>query len=541
VSFFLETFGRLSIRNKILAGFALVLILVILQLGLTWFGAGRIMATADAMRSDSVPTLASLEALKSLGTRVIETTNTYALINAVERGQGQDENPFAIDKKVELLAVGKEFAAALKTYLDSGIALNGDAKRYRNIIAFSCQDIVKSSEKIVKLVVNRAGPATILEMRERFETKAQNFRALIDGAVQAEKVELNERQARLNQHIRWSVAASAIVSCVVILATVLCGFHVANHVARPIRQLRDAAARVGEGEFGAPNLRETPDEVGELAGSFRRMVTRLQSLMQQHEERAAVAEEASRAKSTFLATVSHELRTPLNAIIGFSEIIRKQMFGPVGSARYLSYAGDINDSALHLLSLVNDLLDLAKAEAGKQELYEEDLAIGEIASTCVHLMAERAADAGVRLELVDRLDGCLFRGDERKMRQIMLNLLSNAVKFTPAEGRITFDAGCADDGGLQLSVRDSGIGMTADGIAKALEPFGQIAEVMTRTTGGTGLGLPLTVKLVELHGGTLAIDSSPGAGTTITLQFPPDRTIRPTESRSIEESARAIA
>jgi signal transduction histidine kinase len=539
VSFLFGIFRRLSIRNKILAGYGLAIVPVLVLLGLTWFGANRIMATADALRNDSVPTLASLESLRSAGTHLIETTNTYALINAVERQQGEPENPFGIDKKTELFAAIGEFSAALKAYEETGIAVNDDSRRYRSNIAFSCGDIIKYGEKIAQFVGGRASPMVILQARERFETKAQNFRALIQGAVEAEKAELDERQSQLNGDIRVSMLVAAVVGFLVILATLYCAFHVADRVALPIRQLRDAAARVGEGEFAAPDLQETPDEIGEMAGSFRRMVSRLQDLMEGHRERALAAEEASRAKSTFLATISHELRTPLNAIIGFSEILKTQMFGPLGSARYRGYADDIHGSAIHLLGLVNDLLDLAKAEAGKHELHEDMLDMAEIADTCRRLMAERAHEAGVRLEVADRLDGSMCRGDERKMRQILLNLLSNAVKFTPAGGLATIDLGLREDGGLQLAVRDTGIGMAAADIAKALEPFGQVADVLTRETGGTGLGLPLTVKLVELHGGSLTIESTPGAGTTVTLLFPAERTIRLALPQPDGENARA--
>ncbi len=536
-----RTFARLSIRNKILAGYALVIVPVLVLLGLTWFGASRITATAEALRNDTVPTLTSLGSLRSLGTYVIETTNTYALINAVERHQGQAENPFAVDKKVDLVAALDEFQRALEIFQATGVDSNATARRYRSNIAFSCQDIVKFSEKIVQLVGNRAAPFVILQARERFETKAQNFRTLVREAIEAERLELNERQSQLNQDISLSEAIVALVGLAVILLTLLCGVHVANRVAEPVCKLRDAAARVGEGEFDAPDLAETQDEVGELAGGFRRMVTKLRYLMHHHRERMEAAEEASRAKSTFLATVSHELRTPLNAIIGFSEILRTEMFGPVGSARYSGYVADINDSAVHLLSLVNDLLDLAKAEAGKQELYEDTLEIDEIAGTCVRLMAERAAQAGVRLDLADRLEGCLFRGDERKMRQIILNLLSNSVKFTPTGGSVVLDVAIAAEGGLQIVVRDTGIGMGEDDIAKALEPFGQVADVMTRQTGGTGLGLPLTVKLVELHGGTLAIASTPGQWTAVTLSFPAERTVKVLPTLPAETEARAVA
>jgi signal transduction histidine kinase len=536
-----RTFARLSIRNKILAGYALVIVPVLVLLGLTWFGASRITATAEALRNDTVPTLTSLGSLRSLGTYVIETTNTYALINAVERHQGQAENPFAIDKKVDLVAAVDEFHRALEIFQATGVDSNATARRYRSNIAFSCQDIVKFSERIVQLVGSRAAPVVILQARERFETKAQNFRTLVREAIEAERLELNERQSQLNQDIWVSEAVVALVGLAVIFLTLLCGVHVANRVAEPVCKLRDAAARVGEGEFDAPDLAETQDEVGELAGGFRRMVTKLRYLMLHHRERMEAAEEASRAKSTFLATVSHELRTPLNAIIGFSEILRTEMFGPVGSARYRGYVGDINDSAVHLLSLVNDLLDLAKAEAGKQELHEDTLEIDDIARTCVRLMAERAAQAGMRLDLDDRLDGCLFRGDERKMRQIILNLLSNSVKFTPAGGRVVLDVAIAAAGGLQIVVRDTGIGMGEDDITKALEPFGQVADVMTRQTGGTGLGLPLTVKLVELHGGTLAIASTPGQWTAVTLSFPAERTVKVLPALSDAIESRAVA
>ena len=538
MSFLFGIFRRLSIRNKILAGYALAIVPVLVLLGLTWFGANRVMATADALRNNSVPTLASLEALRSVGTHLIETTNTYALINAVERQQGEPENPFGVDKKAELFSAIEELNAALRTYEETGVALNGDARRYRGNIAFSCRDIVKYGEKIAQLVANRAGAMVILQARERFETKAQNFRALIHGAIDAEKAELDERQAELNSDIRLSMLIAAIVGCLVILATVYCGLHVANRVARPIRQLRDAAARVGEGEFDAPDLQETPDEVGELAGSFGRMVVKLQDLMRGHRERAVAAEEASRAKSTFLATISHELRTPLNAIIGFSEILKSQMFGPLGSARYRGYVDDIHGSGIHLLGLVNDLLDLAKAEAGKHELHEDQIDVGEIADTCRRLMAERAHDAGVRLDIVDRTrwtpvswrraeDATDHPQPAVERREVHADRRARCHRYR-----------LAGDGGLQVAVRDNGIGMAAADIAKALEPFGQVSDVLTRQTGGTGLGLPLTAKLVELHGGRLAIESSLGKGTTVTLTFPADRTVRPALPQSGGQGAR---
>jgi signal transduction histidine kinase len=526
ISQLLARLGGLGIRDKILVAYVLLTFPVLVVLGLTWLGANRITATADAVRNDVVPALASLEALRTFGTHVIEATNAYALINAVERKQGQTENPFSVDKKSELLTAIEDFTQALRAYQAEDTAQEGNAERFRRNIEFSYQDIVKYGERVMKLVADRASPSQLLQVRERFDTKAQNFRALVQGAIEAQKAELNRRQAELNQDIELWFAIAVAVGGLVIVVTVISGMHLANRIARPIRQLRDAAARVGEGEFDAPNLRTTRDEVGELADSFAGMVVRLRDLMRQQRERTEIAEEANRAKSAFLATISHELRTPLNAIIGFSEILRNQMFGPVGSPRYREYIGDINASAVHLLSLVNDLLDLAKAEAGKHELHEEALDLEDIARTCLRIIAERAADTGVRLEHSSSFDGRLFRGDERKLRQIMLNLLSNAVKFTPQGGVVSLDVSCGHDEAVEIVVRDTGIGMAPRDISKALEPFGQVADVMTRGTGGTGLGLPLTAKLVELHGGSLAIESVPGSGTAVRIRFPFERTLR---------------
>lgn len=515
----------MGIRERILAGYALLIVPILLLLYLTWFGASRITDTANSMRNETVPVLAALEALRASGMRVIDTTNAYALINATERREGQQENPFSIDKKGELLAAIDSFSTSLRNYQSLDPAAEQAERRLRNNIAFSYQDIVKFTERVVRLVANRAAPSALLQLRERFETKAQNFHTLVQGAIEAEKAELNERQDELNDDIEMSILAVALVGVFAIGAALLSGFHVANRVARPIRELRDVAVRVGDGELAVPELNNGNDEVGDLAGSFRRMVTRLQELIFEQQTRIEAAEVANRAKSVFLATISHELRTPLNAIIGFSEILREQMFGPLGSPRYRGYVGDIHDSAVHLLSLVNDLLDLAKAEAGKHELCEETLDVEDIARTCLRIVAERAMDVNLRMQCAASLNGRLLRGDERKLRQIILNLLSNAIKFTPHGGRISLEVGCDAGGSVVIVVADTGIGMSPDEVKKALEPFGQVGDVLTRQTGGTGLGLPLTVSLVELHGGTLTIESASGEGTTVAVRFPAERTI----------------
>ncbi len=237
------------------------------------------------------------------------------------------------------------------------------------------------------------------------------------------------------------------------------------------------------------------------------------------------AELANRAKSEFLANMSHELRTPLNAIIGFSELIESQTFGPVGNAKYLEYVHDINVSGQHLLELINDILDLSKVEAGKLELYEEEVEVAEAIEACLTLVRERAEEAGIAIER--RIPATLPKlyADERKLKQILLNLLTNAIKFTPAGGRVTLQVATGPRRGFVIKVSDTGIGIAPEDIERALAPFGQVDSAINRRFDGTGLGLPLTRALVELHGGDFMLESEVGVGTTVTVRFPPRRIV----------------
>jgi signal transduction histidine kinase len=234
------------------------------------------------------------------------------------------------------------------------------------------------------------------------------------------------------------------------------------------------------------------------------------------------AELASRSKSEFLANMSHELRTPLNAIIGFTEILKSELFGPLGHERYRGYATDIHDSGQLLLRLVNDILDVAKIEAGKAELFEEPVAIVDVIDSCLRLVRERMQARGLYLTRMIPSNLPLVQGDERRLKQIVINLLSNAVKFTPAGGHITVRA-AVEDGGFVIAIEDTGIGIAAEDIDKALNRFGQIDSRLQRKHEGTGLGLPLTKSITELHGGRLRLDSASGAGTKVTVWLPPER------------------
>ena len=235
------------------------------------------------------------------------------------------------------------------------------------------------------------------------------------------------------------------------------------------------------------------------------------------------AERANHAKSAFLANMSHELRTPLNAIIGFSEIMEQGLFGPLGNKQYSEYAEDIRRSASHLLSIISDILDLSKIEAGRMELHEEMIDLASVVKSCQTIVKEAAANAGLalRTQLPQGLPP-LF-ADKRSVRQILLNLLSNSIKFTPQGGRVMVEARLEPNGELALAVRDSGIGMSADEIEIVLQPFGQVESAHTRSHDGTGLGLPITKSLAEMHGGSMTVESTVGKGTDIIVRFPPTR------------------
>ncbi|MGH6948964.1 MAG: ATP-binding protein [Kiloniellales bacterium] len=235
------------------------------------------------------------------------------------------------------------------------------------------------------------------------------------------------------------------------------------------------------------------------------------------------AELANRAKTEFLANMSHELRTPLNAIMGFAEMIASELFGPLGSERYRNYARDIGDSGRHLLAVINDILDLSKIEAGKTDLHEDRLNLSELVEAVMRIVEGRASEAEVTLVRDIPADLPDLYADPRLVKQMLINLLSNAVKFTPSGGTTTVSARRCETGGIDLAVADSGIGIAAEDIPKALAPFGQVDSGLTRRYDGAGLGLPLTRSLVELHGGALAIESTPGVGTTVRLRFPPGR------------------
>ena len=250
----------------------------------------------------------------------------------------------------------------------------------------------------------------------------------------------------------------------------------------------------------------------------------------------AEATSASSAKSAFLAHMSHELRTPLNAILGFSEVMKQEMFGPIAHTRYREYAADLPFGARHLLALINDILDFSKIEAGKAELHEEDCDAAAAIAEALRLMAASAGESGLAIGTHVAAGLPRLRADNRSLKQILANLLSNAVKFTPRAGRIDITAYLRPSGEFAIAVRDTGIGMRQDQIPLALMPFKQLDNSLSRQHPGTGLGLPICVSLVTLHGGRMEIDSAPGQGTTVTVVFPRQR-VRASEAPAMAKAS----
>ncbi len=232
------------------------------------------------------------------------------------------------------------------------------------------------------------------------------------------------------------------------------------------------------------------------------------------------AQAASRAKTEFLANMSHELRSPLNAVIGFSKVMMDQLFGPLGTQKYEAYVKDIYDSGNHLLTVINDILDLAKIEAGKAQLDAQLVDVAEVTKFCLSVIRERATRSNISLRLAIPPDLPDLLADEQKLKQMLINLLSNAVKFTNDGGEVGLTLEIDADRRFVFVVTDSGIGITREAVAKIFEPFFQADSSSTRAFGGTGLGLTLAKAYVEAHGGRIWVDTTPGQGSTFVASFP---------------------
>ncbi|MGI9406284.1 MAG: sensor histidine kinase [Hyphomicrobiaceae bacterium] len=281
--------------------------------------------------------------------------------------------------------------------------------------------------------------------------------------------------------------------------------------------------------FLAKGLHATVAAMLEYRGEKDLLIAELEKASSISDESRRRAEEANVAKSRFLATMSHELRTPLNAILGFSEVMKAELLGPLENETYRGYADNIHSSGTHLLQLINEILDLSRIEAGKHELFEESVSLIDVAEDC-HVLLRLRAD-NKKIQFIEKFDESLppLWADERALRQVILNLLSNAIKFTPSGGIVTLEIGNTDNGDQFISVSDTGPGIPAEEIPKVLQAFGQGSLAHENAEGGTGLGLPIVQSLIELHGGEFELKSELRVGTVVRATIPSARVLAPLE------------
>lgn len=500
-------FENLSVRNKIFAGYAVLLVPFAALVVMTVIMTRGIMHEFEELRDDSLPVLARLEAVRTAGLRVIESTNTFALLNTFGKQPGQTQSSFSIDKKSDMMKAREDFSLALMELRSLSDPDGGGAQWYVQNIVVAHANIMKQSDRLIELVAESATPATILQYRERFENSALNFRSLIQRAVEAENAELNARQAALSERLQTSLIIGSLLGGIGIVLALLGGLHVARRVATPIRRLRDTAVRIGEGDFEAIEQPRSRDEVGELVGAFGKMAEKLQQLMSTltRQERLATLGQVA-------GTVSHELRNPLAAIRSSVAVLRQATLQKgLGVERALERAERNIDRCA---DIIGSLLDFTRLRDLHRQATDIDDWLGEI-------LDEQILPKDVLLRREFACGGEIII-DRERLRQAVSNLVDNAAQATmtpewlpPAgEGRQITVRSEATGSHLRLSVADNGPGIPPDMLSRIFEPL------FTTRSFGVGLGLPTVQQVVEQHGGTIHVDSTPGRGTTFTLWLP---------------------
>lgn len=368
----------------------------------------------------------------------------------------------------------------------------------------------------------------IIVKTQNFNLLHTNIDKILDDEIQP-LILLNKQRATADAVNSSQLALSVIIGMggLILVITLFVNWQVSKGIIGGTDQLTKGVKEVSGGNLDFQIDCSTDDELGVLAKHFNEMAEKRKQAEIQLSLAKNEAEKANEAKSEFLASMSHDLRTPLNAIMGFSDMMRTKTFGPLGDAHYEQYVTDIYDSGTLLVSLINDVLDLSKIEAGKYELVEKDLDISTLIESSFRQLKNLAQTSNQNLYTEIPSDLPFIIGDNRALLQIFNNLLSNAIKFTPDGGKIGVTGKLSKDNSIVLIITDTGIGMSEEGILKALRPFEQADGTHSRRHEGTGLGLHLCVNIMNLFDGTLEIESEVDKGTSVTLRFPPERTVQP--------------
>jgi signal transduction histidine kinase len=481
-----------SVHIKLLLGF---LTLVALLLGL---GAVGLETLTEANRRDQE----LLRLQRNIAVfRQLQQDATVQLYNAA--AALLDPKPEALDAALRQLDQFGDDVDRLQVAAIGDVDLLGgvqtDHRRFAEIVRQAVGRIRQGQVDPARLQLAQARP-----LAERIERRMNE---LVNRA-DAEMLQSIDDSRLAFRASRWTVI---ILSAGSIALALILGYAISASIVGPVQLIGARLQGIAAGDFGKRVEIDNRDELGALAANLNRMNEQLSQLYDQ-------IEAANRHKSQFVANMSHELRTPLNAIIGFSDVLNERMFGEL-NPKQAEYVADILSSGRHLLALINDILDLSKIEAGRMELDSSRFDLHTALESTITLVRERAASKSLELKLEIAADATEVDADERKFKQVVLNLLSNAVKFTPPGGRITVRAAVADQA-LQIAVADSGPGVAPadrdlifDEFRQAHTPAGQARE-------GTGLGLALARKFVEMHGGRIGVDSEPGAGATFTFSIP---------------------
>jgi signal transduction histidine kinase len=502
----LAAFDSLSVRNKILAGYASLIVPFLVLVVMTGVMSAKILTLSRQIEEDSIPVLETLQSIRHFGITVIEATNTIALINALgpETAARTDADTH---RKPAVLAAAEVFSRAVQEYKRLGDANGGDDPAFRDNIEFAHDDIIRQSGRIARISADGAAVEVLLGLRDRFERSAATFRSLIDAAIDAERAELADRQTELST-MTWLSAAIVIVFGIAGMASaVLGGLRVSRHIAEPIRCLRDAALRIGDGKFDLGNEARTGDEVGELVDAFRTMVQRLQDSMMKlaRQERLATLGQLA-------GTVSHELRNPLGAIRNSLFSLRERLGSDErGAGRMVDR---IERNIERCEAIVADLLDYARCGEVRRDPVEVDPWLNAV-------LDEHVIPAGTTLRRELKFAGSVPL-DRDRFRQVMVNLLDNAIQAIgdpdwqqrrPQGSTITVRTDLVGPY-LELSVIDTGPGMAPATLAKIFEPL------FTTKSFGVGLGLPMVRQIVQQHGGSIDVLSEIDQGATFLIRIP---------------------